>query len=133
MLWSFPMALRCVIPGRLLQLSCWAMAKLVSAPCPGHPFRCRDARIRAVLQIGAIGDDGTRGFAVTCMNSAKVLLLAGEKRGAYQISALDVPSGKPGVTPAERGIAVADVRGAGKDDIIVTNGSAGTITLLLAR
>jgi hypothetical protein len=102
-------------------------------PMPGSPFALSGCANPYRLAIGAIGGDGMRGFAVTCMHSAKVLLFAAEKRGGYRVTALDIPSGKPGAAPAERGVAVADVRGVGKDDIIVTNGSAGTITLLLSK
>ena len=67
------------------------------------------------------------------MNSAKVLLFLGQSSGGYRISPLDVPSGKPDEVPAERGVILADLRSSGRDDIIISNGSAGTITLLLRK
>lgn len=35
--------------------------------------------------------------------------------------------------PESQGILLADLLGRGRDDIIVSNGSAGTVTLLLAK
>jgi hypothetical protein len=67
------------------------------------------------------------------MNSATVLLFLDQGGQGYKISSLEVSSGKPGEVPSERGVTLADLTGRGRDDVIVSNGSAGTITLLLRK
>jgi hypothetical protein len=71
-------------------------------------------------------------FAVTCTNSSIVLIFTGQKGGGFHLSSLDVPAGASN-SPVGRGILLADLMRQGRDDIIVSNGSAGTITLLLPR
>jgi hypothetical protein len=67
------------------------------------------------------------------MHRSIVLLFLGQKGGGYKTLSLDVSSGGPGETPAQRGVALADLTGRGRDDVIISNGSAGTITLLLQK
>ena len=66
------------------------------------------------------------------MNSSIILLYAGQERGGFHLYSLDAPTGASG-SPAERGILMADLLGRGRDDIILSNGSAGTITLLVSK
>jgi len=98
-------------------------------PMPGSPFPLPGcANPRRV----AAGGGGFHDFAVTCMNSSTVLLFLGEKGGGLHLSSLVVPAGVQGVA-VERGILLADLLGRGRDDIVVSNGSVGTITILISK
>ena len=100
------------------------------APMPGSPFPLAGCASPRGVAIGDANGDGIEDFAITCRQSDRILLFLGTKNGAYQVSSIDVPGGKNGEVVAERGILLSDLTGAGRDDIIVTNGSAGTVTLL---
>jgi hypothetical protein len=79
-------------------------------------------------QVQATGD-GIPDFAVTCMNSAAVLLFAGQRSGGFQARSLDVPCGTPGHVREERGIAFAHLFGGSGEVMIISNGSPETLTL----
>jgi hypothetical protein len=49
------------------------------------------------------------------------------------VSPLKVPDGKTDRAVAERGVTIADLTRDGRNDIIFTNGFAGTITLLIPQ
>jgi hypothetical protein len=102
-------------------------------PMLGSPFPlpgCADPRR---ITIGDLNGDGIQDFAVTCSNSDNIPLFYGQKGGGYRSSSLYVPSGNDGEVISERGVTIADFTRDGRNDIIVTNGSAGTITLLLNK
>ncbi len=102
-------------------------------PMDGSPFPLPGCAGPRRVAIGAITGAGSHDFAVTCMNSATVLLFLDQGGQGYKISSLEVSSGKPGEVPSERGVTLADLTGRGRDDVIVSNGSAGTITLILRK
>jgi hypothetical protein len=102
-------------------------------PMAGSPFALPNCTNPRRVAIGNITGDGIRDFVVTCMHRSTVLLFFGQKGGGYKTVSLDVSSGRPGETPAQRGVALADLTGRGRDDVIISNGSAGTITLLLQK
>jgi hypothetical protein len=102
-------------------------------PMPGSPFPLRGCASPRGVAVGDVTGDGIQDFVVTCMHSDKIILFLAKKNGGYQISSLDVSDGKKDGLVAERSVALADLTGHGKDDIIVTNGSAGTITLFLSK
>jgi hypothetical protein len=85
------------------------------------------------VAIGDVTGDGIQDFVITCMNSETVLLFLGNKDGGYQVSPLKVPDGKTDRAVAERGVTIADLTRDGRNDIIFTNGFAGTITLLIPQ
>jgi hypothetical protein len=101
-------------------------------PMPGSPFALPGCANPRRIAVGSVYGHTLHDFAVTCMNSSTVLLFIGQKGGGLHLSSLDVPAGASG-RPSERGILLADLLGRGRDDILVSNGSAGTITLLLSR
>jgi FG-GAP-like repeat len=101
-------------------------------PMPGSPFALPGCGNPRSLSIGSVYGNMLRDFAVTCMNSTTVLLFSGLKGGGLHLSSFDAPAGALG-SPAERGILLADLLGRGRDDIIISNGSAGTITLLISK
>jgi FG-GAP-like repeat len=101
-------------------------------PMPGSPFSLPGCASPRRVAIGDAHGNGLHEFAVTCMNSSTILLFSGQSGGGLPVSSLDVSAGKPG-SVAERGVIFADIMALGRDDIIVSNGSAGTITLLLSK
>jgi hypothetical protein len=57
-------------------------------------------------RIGSVKGNGTHDFAVTCMDSEKLLLFHSEKGKTLELSSLDVLSGAPSAPP-ERGVLLA--------------------------
>jgi hypothetical protein len=101
-------------------------------PMPGSPFALPGCASPRRVAVGSMHENKLCDFAVTCTNSSSVLVFTGQKGGGLHLSSLDVPAGASS-SPVGRGILLADLLGKGRDDIIVSNGSAGTITLLLPR
>lgn len=101
-------------------------------PMPGSPFALPGCANPRRIAVGSVMGNGTHDFAVTCMNSEKVLLFHSEKGKNLEVSSLDILSGAPSAPPG-RGVLLADLRAQGRDDIIVSNGTAGTVTLLLSK
>jgi len=107
-------------------------------PMPGSPFALPGCASPRRVALGSISGDRLRDFAVTCANTSSVLLFLGQQKGGFRLTTLDVASASDPVrstagSPPERGILFADLTGQGKDDLIISNGSAGTITLLLPK
>jgi hypothetical protein len=82
--------------------------------------------------VGSLYGNKLHDFTVTCKNSSTILLFLGQKNGGFHLSSLDAPVGASG-SPAERGVPLADLLGRERDDIIVSHGAAGTITILGAH
>ena len=101
-------------------------------PMPGSPFSLPGCSSPRRVAIGDVHGNRLHEFAVTCMNSSTILLFSGQSGVGLPVSSLDVSAGKPG-SVAERGVIFADIMARGRDDIIVSNGPAGTITLLLSK
>jgi FG-GAP-like repeat len=101
-------------------------------PMADSPFSLPGCASPRRVAIGDVRGNGFQDFAVTCTGSTTVLLFSGQAGGRPRVSSLDVSSGKPG-SVAERGVLLADMMGRGRDDILVSNGSAGTITLLFSK
>jgi VCBS repeat protein len=101
-------------------------------PMPGSPFPLPGCASPRRVAIGSVYGNGRHDFAVTCMNVATVLLFRSQKGAGLHVSSLDVPWGTSASAP-ERGVILADLMARGRDDIIITNGVAGTITLLLSK
>jgi FG-GAP-like repeat len=101
-------------------------------PMPGSPFTLPGCANPRRVAIGSVYGNGLHDFVVTCSNSSTILLFSSQKSGGLHLSTLDVHAGVSG-TPGDRGVMLADLLGRGRDQIILSNGSAGTITLLLSR
>lgn len=101
-------------------------------PMPGSPFSLPGCADPLRVAAGTLGP-GLPAFAVTCMHSSSVLLFLGDKSGVFRRQSIDVPSGQKGREPDDRGILFADLLGKGADQLIVSNGSAGSITLLVRK
>jgi hypothetical protein len=101
-------------------------------PMPGSPFPLPGCASPRRAAIGSVYGNGSQDFAVTCMNVATVLLFLGQSGGGLHVSSLNVPAGTSAGVP-ERGVILADIMARGRDDIIISNGSAGTITILVSK
>jgi hypothetical protein len=101
-------------------------------PMPGSPFALPGCANPRRLSVGSVHGNNLHDFVITCTNSSTILLFSGLKNGGLQLSSLDVPAGASG-GHAERGVVLADLLGRGRDDIILSNGSANTITLHILK
>ena len=108
-------------------------------PMSGSPFALPGCASPRRVAVGSTSVGGLHDFAVTCANSASVLLFTGQRIGGFRLTTLDVAStpdtssSNSSSIPPERGILFADLTRKGRDAMLVSNGSAGTITLLLPR
>jgi hypothetical protein len=86
------------------------------------------------VATGDINGDGLRDIVVSCAQNNRIMIYLRSKDGSYRSFSRSVQTGWAG-------LAVGDLEGRGKDDIVVSNGvldnqtapAAGTITILSAR
>lgn len=102
-------------------------------PMPRSPFPLPGCSSPRRVAAGNVTGSRTKNFVVTCANSDSILLFSPDRTAGYHPNAVSVATGKPGQPVSERGIAVADLTGSGRCEIIVSNGTAGTITILFAQ
>ncbi len=101
---------------------------------PGSPFSLAGCEGPDRVATGDINGDGLRDIAVTCGQNNKLMLYLGSRDGGFTISTQNVQTGWAGV-------AIADLEGRGKEDIVVSNGLLdyqpksieGTITILSTK
>jgi hypothetical protein len=97
---------------------------------PGAPLSLAGCRGPDRIATGDVNGDGIPDIVVSCAQNARLLLFLGSQSGAFQSSALEVKTGWSG-------LAVADLWGDGRDEMIVSNGALdndprnqpGTITI----
>jgi hypothetical protein len=99
------------------------------APMAGSPFRLPGCSDPGRVAIGDVDADAISDFVVTCRHEPDVLLFRGTRDGGFDVAHVDVRSGSDR-SFGERGIAIANLTRGGGNAIIITNGTAGTITLL---
>lgn len=86
------------------------------AKMPGSPFSLAGCEGPDHVAIGDVNGDGLNDIVASCAQNHRVMLYLGTKAGGFQISSLDVQTGWSG-------LAVADLLGDGKHEIIVSNGA----------
>jgi hypothetical protein len=100
----------------------------------GSPLSLAGCRGPDRVAIGDVNGDGVPDIAVACAQNARVMLYLGSQSGIFRQSTLDVKTGWSG-------LAMADLLGDGRSEIIVSNGATdndpkdqpGTITIFFTR
>ena len=100
----------------------------------GSPFSLAGCRGPDQVAIGDVNGDGLSDIVVSCSQNHRLMLYLGTKDGTFQVSTLDVRTGWSD-------LAVADLLGDGKKEIIVSNGALdddpknqpGTITIFFSQ
>jgi hypothetical protein len=101
---------------------------------PGSPFSLSGCEGPDRVATGDVNGDGLRDIVVTCAQNNRLMLYLGSRDGGFTMSTENVQTGWAGV-------AIADLEGRGKDDVVVSNGvvdsqsksTAGTITVLSSK
>jgi VCBS repeat protein len=100
----------------------------------GSPFSLAGCRGPDHVAIGDVNGDGLTDIVAECAQNHRVMLYLGTKTGGFRIATLDVQTGWSG-------LAVADLLGDGRQEIIVSNGALdddpknqpGSITIFFSR
>ncbi len=103
-----------------------SFTKMNSSPLPLTGCRGPDR-----VATGDLNGDGFRDIAVLCAENNKLLLFFGAKDNSFRVETVEIQTGWSG-------LAVADLNGDGKDDIVVTNNvesskAPGTVTILWSK
>lgn len=93
---------------------------------PGSPFSLAGCRGPSRIAIGDIRGNGIRDMVVSCAENDKLFFLMGTKSGTFDTFSRSIPTGWGG-------LALADLTCNGKDDVIVSNAGADTITILFGK
>ncbi len=92
----------------------------------GSPFSLAGCKGPDRVAIGDIHSDGLRDIVVNCAENDELFFFMGARDGTFHVLTRRVPTGWGGV-------ALADLTGNGKDDVIVSNNNQGTITILFSK
>ncbi|HWC17721.1 MAG TPA: VCBS repeat-containing protein [Terriglobales bacterium] len=92
----------------------------------GSPFSLAGCAGPARIALGDVNDDGATDFAVTCAQNDRVMFFLGEQGGAFRSFSRAVPTGWSG-------LAIADLHGDGRNEVLVSNYARGTITILAGK
>ena len=101
---------------------------------PGSPLSLAGCEGPDRVTTGDVNGDGFRDIVVACAQNNKLMIYLGSKDGSFQISTRHVQTGWSG-------LAIADLKGRGRGDIVVSNNIlenephsvTGTITILSTR
>jgi hypothetical protein len=113
-------------PGRLGVTVLLGNGKGGMTAMAGSPFSLAGCSEPSKVAIGDIRGDGLRDIVVSCAKNDKLFFFMGTKNGTFNVFTRSIPTGWGGV-------ALADLTGNGKDDVVVSNNKTGTITVLLSK
>jgi hypothetical protein len=91
----------------------------------GSPFSLAGCEGPARVAAGDINGDGITDLAVTCAQNDRVMFFLGEQ-GTFRTFHRSLPTGWSG-------IAIADLHGDGRNEVLVSNYARGTITILAVK
>lgn len=97
-------------------------------PMTGSPLSLTGCKNPGGVATGDFDGDGIKDFVVTCMGSDEVLFFRGKKTGGFSLLTISVP-GATGLLE-ERGVTLADITAAGRDDVIVADPTTNNVTVL---
>jgi len=95
----------------------------------GSPFSLQGCSGPARVAIGNIAGHRAgelRDVVVSCAQNDRLVFFTGTSSGTFTVSSRSMATGWGG-------LALADLTGNGKDDVLVTNNSGGTLTILFAK
>jgi hypothetical protein len=92
----------------------------------GSPFSLAGCKGPSRVAIGDIKGDGLGEVVVSCAQNDKLFFLMGTKNSSFE-------SVSRGISTGWGGLALADLTGSGKDDVLVSNEREGTVTILHSR
>lgn len=95
-------------------------------PMRGSPFSLAGCSGPSRVAIGDIRGNGLRDIVVLCGQNNKLFFFMGTKNGGFAVFTRSMATGWGG-------LALADLTGNGKDDVIVSNNTQGTITILFSK
>lgn len=101
-----------------------------STMMPGSPFSLAGCRGPSRVAIGNItgntDENRLRDMVVLCAQNDRLFFFMGRKDSRFDVFTRSMPTGWGG-------LALADLVGKGKDDVVVSNNNTGTITILLSK
>lgn len=96
------------------------------SPMRGSPFSLAGCQVPSRVAIGDIRGNGLRDIVVLCGKNDKLFFFMGTRNGTFNAFVRSVPTGWGG-------LALADLTGNGRDDVVVSNNKTGTIMILSSK
>ena len=93
---------------------------------PGSPLSLAGCSGPARVAAGDLRGNGLHDIVVSCAQNDRLFFFLSRKDGSFETSTRSIPTGWGG-------IAVANLDGDGKDDVVVSNHDSGTITVLFSK
>lgn len=89
----------------------------------GSPFSLGNCKGPARIATGDVNGDGITDIAVACAQNDRLIFFLGQSGGTFRSFSREIPTGWSD-------LAIADLRGDGRNEVLVSNHERGTITIL---